>query len=499
MKLLIFAVCALILGLGVFFGFIRRSNRALVRLITLIACVIGAFFLAKALAASIGEQLLDYVRSAVVNDPDFAAYIEENPTLVDSLAAVCRMLVGPILFVILYVALKLVTLFVYWIVCTLFHIKGPELFGLGRVLGAVVGLLCGLIGAVVFVTPICGYATVMENVMVRLELQSSENSAAQTINGIADCKNATLAAPLYDLMGNRFFEGLTATTVGEESVSLEGEITSIVGLLEHVKALGGKSVESYGDAEAAAVAGIASSIDDSFLLSNVGSGALAGFSEAWLQNDAFLGIAKPQMDGEIDSIFTAFLQVFSTSNASNIGQDLGTFSDMFALLVKHDMFALLTSKNENAFADKLAQPGVIADFYALLEANPRMTPVKVALGDAGMRLLLGQLGVPETLRDTHGALMNDMAGVLQSAVDEQGNVDVDAVESGLAQTLQDHAVAVPEGAVQMVSDALVEEFTAEELTSLSTDQVIDRLIDRFSGAQLTDNNANAGQEPAVQE
>ena len=197
-----------------------------------------------------------------------------------------------------------------------------------------------------------------------------------------------------------------------------------------------------------------------------------------------MGISFPGQMGQYGKIMTAFFTVFSTTDRSLVSTDLGTMADVFGVLVKYDMFALLDGDGD-AFANKLTMGGVVDELYAVLDANPRMAPVKVAIADAGMSVMLGSLGGDvNALREEHGELMNDMAGALKNAVAGQsGTINAEALRAETATAIQNAEVDVDDSVVDLVVDALVDEFTAEELAALSEDEIVDRLINRFGANQ----------------
>jgi hypothetical protein len=220
---------------------------------------------------------------------------------------------------------------------------------------------------------------------------------------------------------------------------------------------------------------------------------LGEVSNAWLEGDAFFGVSRPQADANANGLLNAFLTVFSTSDAENIDEDLGTFADMFDLLVKHGMFALLSdSAEEDALAKKLVEPGVLEEFYATLDKNPRMLPVKAAIADIGVRMLMQQLGgSPEELKEQYGDLLSDVAGSIKSLTDENGNIDTVALKGELSGVLATHEITVDDAAVQLVADGFAEAFTPEELSSMTTDQMVDRLVERFTSADAMNALADA--------
>ena len=78
-KMIVLAVVAVILGFGVFWGFLRKLRRTLLRFLTLVISLLGAIFLVKFIGRSVGgyvisllEPVLGESISAILADSEIA-------------------------------------------------------------------------------------------------------------------------------------------------------------------------------------------------------------------------------------------------------------------------------------------------------------------------------------------------------------------------------------------------------------------------------------------
>lgn len=495
MQLIFSLVCLVILGIGALIGLWRRAYRMLARLVTLILSVAISFFVAKIALRGGVQSLLEKVVPQLLSDPAFTEALAENPELTNAVGVISQMLFAPLVFLVVYFAVKAVTLIIHKIICAIFRIRGPKLFGLGRLCGLAVGVLCGLVTVLAIVTPVCGYlnvvATAYESIAVEDEMNEETNETA-VFAEILDMANAPIAKQVYDLVGHKLFTGLTTAEWDGEKIMLEQEITSIITVVENAGTLGEDEIANYDEDQSTAVQGMVDGVEQSGLLSHLGAGVLSSLSNAWLEGDAFMGISSPDVDADLKGILDAFLLVFSTSDAANIGGDLQTFADIFDLMVDHGLFALLSNEDQgdeadgNVFTEKLTSGEVVGDFYAVLDKNPRMYPVKIAIADTGMRILLNELGgTADELRESHPELLEEMATALKEVpVNDAGEIDSEQLNTDITAALNNNGVEVDSSAVDLVVDSFVDEFTAEELQTLTSDEVIDRLINRFGSAEL---------------
>ncbi len=478
LKMVMPIVVIAILGFGVFWGFVRKLNRTLFRFAFLVLAMGGAFLLAKMFSGTISVYVFEALRSADIEALEGLFQNEEAAELVQAL---CRVLTAPVLFLLFYIVLKPISWIPYKIFCALFHIKGPRF--LGRLTGAAAGLLCGLVGLVVFVTPVFGYLNLVDTTVKQL---FDEEEVPEVLAAVTDMTQAPVAKEAHDIVGRRLFAALTTTDLGEGEFSLEGETGAVVVVLKEAGVLLEKSPGEYGPAEVAVMEDLSHDVADSHILSSLLSSFLSEISTAWLNGEDALGsIPKPDMGADMQGIMNGFFKVFATSDSQNIEADLGTFADVFGIFVENEMLALLSDEGQTAnFVEKLVSGGIVTDLYAVLDANSRMAPVKSAVIDTAMRVMLQNLGFSEELRENHGELMENMVGVVQDAFKEDGTVDKSALTTGLQQTLAEKDIEISDEVAQIVADGVADIYTSEDLETLTTDELVDKLIERLAGAEL---------------
>ena len=80
--------------------------------------------------------------------------------------------------------------------------------------------------------------------------------------------------------------------------------------------------------------------------------------------------------------------------------------------------------------------------------------------------------------------MDDMATSLKTdtPIKEDGSIDEVALADKLVVDFATHDVEVSDASVQLIAEGIAASFTAEELETLSNDEIIDRLIERFGSA-----------------
>ena len=489
MQYIILGATVLIMVLNVLVGLRRGFSRGLLRLVTLLVAAVAAFFAAKAASASVAQMVAPALEQTFASNSDFAAFLQNNPVIGQSVGALAQMLIAPILFLLFYILFKSITLVVYWILCI--FVKKTKFFAFRWAWGALFGALAGVIGVLVFVTPVMGYTQLLSNTITEAEALSTAMAEMEldeyNQNYITPASKAPVASQIYNGVGSKLFRGLTTVKWQESDIDLASEWTAVIEVVDNAAAFSKRPMAEYGTAESEAAHAMAKGVENSHLLSSLAGGALNGISNAWLSGEAFMGIQKPNAgDESIDVILNGLLRVFSTTSPEIIGEDLESFANIFDLFIKYEVFSKIGAEGGDQVVIHLSSSGFLTEVRQMLTASERMKPVVDAISDAGMRLLVRELGDPAKYLEEHKELLDNMSNVLKGAVNSEGQIDKATVSSGLQGVLAEKQVDVPAEAVDIIAEGLVDEFTVEELNTLSTDELTDRLISRFGSVDNID-------------
>lgn len=495
MQAILVILSILILVVNIAIGALRGVGRSTLRLLLIIGAAFGAYFIAKGLSSSLSGLFVPMLEDFISSNATLAEFVQTNPEMPALVRALAQMLAAPILFLVCYMILKLLTFLLYVLLRKVMRLRGPGKIGslLG---GAGIGLAIGLVGLVIFATPVIGYTDFISRTASALEssttvAEGGETQATSQLTQYNDsflkpAANTPVAKQAYSVLGDTLFHNLTSAEWNGQETKLETEWFAIVGMVNEAGKLAEKPVDQYGSEESVAVHNMINRIGESRIMTYLGGNTLNGLSNAWLEGKPFFGIEAPEMgDANAQMMFNGLLRVFSTTTPELFQRDLGFFADMFDLLVKHDMFSLFAegSGGGNAFAEKMTTSGFLKEAMGLINSNERMAPVTTAITDVGMNILIDQLGLPEEYRETCGELMDDMSDALQGSVTEEGTIDVSQLHTELNEIFADSEVEITESAAEVIANGLSEVFTPEELKTLTSEEIVDRLIDRFATAE----------------
>ncbi len=494
MQLYLVAVALLILAADMLFGLGRGFGKSVVRFVTQVASAVVAFFAAKALAKAFSDVGKDYLIHFLQSNETVKTFFADNPDALDSVCLLAAGLIAPMLFFALYLVIKLLSLIIYAVVCKVFHIGAKEEDENGkkyrptssRLLGLCIGALAGIVGITIFTIPVVGYLDFASDVMTEMSeagISESEETAAVNEQVLTPVKTAPVVSLLFGTVGEPVFDGLTTTKYGNDRVVLKNEAAALLRTVGDAKTLSGKEISTYGEGEANTLRLIAAEMGNSVILRHVGSSALRDLATKWLAGEAFLGIKRPQVNENANIVLTGCLQMLSTSDADNIRTDLESFADVFMVLIKYDVFSGISGGTESEdFLQQLNSNGFLDEMAAVIRSAPRMKPIYNAITNVGMRYMIAELGAPEEYIEKYPELMNNMSDAVRSLYNEEGNVDKEEFTKNISEILADQNVTVNDTAVDLIADGIAENFTKEEVESMSNEEIITALVDRFGSA-----------------
>ena len=489
MYVALLVVSFLILLLNVLYGMWRGTGRSILRLLTLALAAVGAFVLAKELSATLADVIAPKLRDMMSSNSFLTGFVKSNPEMPALFGALAEMMVAPVLFFLCYFILKPFSMIIYFILRTVFRVKKGRK-PLSKLGGAVVGFVIGVIGLIALAVPLIGYADLAVRSVEELDRGNEESILGEAAVYYDDYVKPIAQTPVmkiaYDLVGDRLFDNLTVTEWNGEQTQLEKEWFAILGVIREAKEFSKTPMAEYSEKETQTLRAFVESVASSRILTYLGGNTISGMSQAWLNGEGYFGIDSLTLgDANAQLILNGLLRVFAGTDPVVIVSDLHFLVDLFDLLVQYRMFSLLREDaSTEAFIERMVTSGFLEAAYTQVRSNSRMDPLFKAMHDVGMNVLVSTLGLPAEYRENYGQLMDDMTHALQGCVGADGAIDVGQLHASLNQAFAENGVEISSAAAEVIASGLSGEFTAEELLGgLDAEEITNRLIERFEGAE----------------
>ncbi len=516
---------ALAMLFSVLFAVLRGMTKARIRLIILAGCLLVSFLVVwgfKSAATGVYPQLESAIQQVLTTEQakEFYQLISGSEPLQETLIGLSAALVAPLLFFVVFLALRIVSWIVYFIVMLILNskIKEKEKTKKARGWRALgLGVLQGLLIFFVLMTPIYAYLSfAMPVAQVAL---TQEEEAPNTVNNdglvnapavpkvLSVTKNNVLAAfggnvdaqaiqkLLDDTQNNFFFAAygklggnltcnfLTGFTSGGEKTTLVKEAKAIGALAaEAMKLKDVKGVESLDEEKAAVIGNLVSGIGDSKLLQTVVGEVIYAVTDAWKNDQTVMGLEKPKLDPAVEPIFNAILDDFhkDARTPGQISADIKTLGEMITVMAKSDLLKEIAGENPDAdkLIETLAQGDVIKGLITALGKNSTLKNLIPEVANVGMRALgASVLNLPENAEEIFERYIQDITDAINEVLAANATYEekVDMLAAKMLKAVDDSGLTIEldEAVAKLYSDALLSDIRDAGMTQITTDDVKD--------------------------
>lgn len=224
-ELFFIGLIGVLLGLGLLLGFFRGGRRAILRFILIVASIVFAWIIKGTLVSKLvgleifsGEDgkinLLEYISQNLPEEMESVSYLIEY---------IVEMLLTAVSFVIIFIVLKWVTLLVYTILKHILFKKNK------RILGGVIGALCGACIAFAICVPLNGLISEVAEIS-KIEYDGEKLIDLDSMGENVSLINYTESnvSKLLSKLGNGFFNKLTTIKTKEgNDLTLDEEIKAV--------------------------------------------------------------------------------------------------------------------------------------------------------------------------------------------------------------------------------------------------------------------------------
>lgn len=252
---------------GFLFGLIRGWKRAVIRLGWLAACFVIALWITNLVTplvmnANLSFLKMEYNGQTVSTLKEYATLFaadmlkvnaEELGNCVDFIVAVASLFINATIFVSLFFVLKGLSVIFFWIVNAIcIHDKGE---GKGRLIGAAVGTLSGVLVSVVALTPVAGYVSLYDGAKETIA-QAGYSEQTDKIDEYLGYYKDDFTISLFKSIGIEklqlfVFDSVSVSEYGDTRLKLADEKDDLVKLIPVIDELTKKSddeqQQNYGE------------------------------------------------------------------------------------------------------------------------------------------------------------------------------------------------------------------------------------------------------------
>ncbi len=374
----------------------RNTVNSAARIVVVIVSAIASTFLASWVSWIIGKLL--YVPIAKFAKGDFAAILNEMPSLPDALAAIVATVLAPVIFMSLFLTIKA-------ILNKLLIAQLSKLFGkIGKknaeseeeaattikvtALSKICSAVCSFLVLLVVLIPYVGSLKLAGG--TGAVLTSTSNKTVSEISYAAANNFGTKTVSF--LGGDLIYSHLTTYKINGEKVYVQKESEFITALSSAIISQDSPQVR------AVALRGAADLLDDTTIIPTLASELVNAANEDWQSGESFHGIPLPAIGGNTD-LSSAFAKCLSNSTCTTMRTDLHTVIDIASIVTERH--AVSSLGNPNAIREVLSDEVVTEGIALELLNNERLTPMLGAITDYSFGMIADNLGVFEDSEEAY--------------------------------------------------------------------------------------------------
>lgn len=491
----IFFICS-----GIFFGLTRGMYKTAIRCVTVAAVAILSFYTITYMSQSLHDMLTGHNLEEIIVRiwPGYLDVVDAgireiiasfDPITVERLLVMAVTIVLiPILFSLVFIVFRLVSMLVYFLLCGLFRARGHKSLG-SAILGGALGAVQGAFIAGVILLPIAGMATTIGEMREELIADKRPDVSEQIESIYVEYIDDVLTNPVLEAIRgfgtNDAFADMVTVPVGEEDIDMREEVKVVAEIAGDCVPLFDPDFAwtRLGDDQKMALSAILADVGEDDYTANLVSGVLRGLAKATSSGVVDLGIEAP-----MDEFIKAFIAIFETSDRNNVTKDLETFLNVYFILSDFEVLKFFDAgeneaglKVEDLLTEEKDGKTIITHVIDTLSANDRTKSLVTALTKFSLKIMADTVG-----------------NILPEGMDAE--VLYDGVREGMADVLLDvNNPDIPEEEKKEVvkdtlNQTLVNAGVLTEETPLDDEimsNIADHVITEFAGKEeLTDDDIN---------
>ena len=349
------------------------------------------------------------------------------------------MLIAPFVFVLLFVPIAIIATIIISVIVSFIPVMKKLPKAAHHLGGAAVGVVCGLLVAILCVFPLVGVADIAESAYDDIAEIEVVQSVVEAIPVDVDFEvmgafDYIGCGPLYDFFSSASVNGEMTNLKTEVGVLVDIAIDALP-MIENSSSLDAEQVDS--------IKGIVASLDNSPILKNIVVDVVSFAIDSELLSFDLGDMINPLVDATID--------VIATSTKDTIANDLNTLVNVLGIVVES---GILEENDSQAILNKISD-GLASDLLVEINKNERMYPVADEITNLSIRALASTLGIPADADERYNNLMNKIADELNNTAHLEETERFELLKKNLDAIFSDYGVEVKGEALDHVTEGLM--------------------------------------------
>lgn len=484
-------IILMIAGFAVVKGAFSGHHRGFLKSVTSLASIIISAVLSALISQAIANMLSDFAYKAL--DAYVFSEIKDVKRIIESfenakvlISAIMTIIISALIYTLIFFFVnKLVKLLISIPVKMIMsrrgdvgysNTNGPWNGSENRVLGAVVGGICGFLITVFALSPFVGMLKVAGDGIefaFKSEFVNENTRVGAELKGVVEISDDLGTNVIYYGGGKLAFDLAARASLNGHVIKLSEEVSTLKNSFDHfsktVEAIA--SINKMSEETRDELLLVCESADNSYLLALVLSEAVSTLATNWHAGDDFLGYAAPYFGDLADPIMDNLLAVLASVTPETVQADVTTLvnvsyivvqSGLLAEDIEQDLIISLLSDDEDNILNAIREE---------LIKNPRMYSLTNTLNDLAMQAFVGVVKGGDFDTESYNDLVTSLVDRYNSLLGEDYEQKLVNLTGYAKNFLEDYSLDIPDSVTQIVVENIINNMTTDKDGYISSDQL----------------------------
>ena len=268
-----------------------------------------------------------------------------DPVIIEYILAIpLALLVGPILFVPIFIVVSAIMLIVHAIVSGILGFRKKENTKGTRLLGMALGFAQGILVSIVLLVPILGLANTVSGAVDTIRDKSVKSEAETELlelydKDLKDIVEHPMIKTLGALGGNLTYKSLATVKVEDNRVKMVDQIDTVLVVYNEIDNLSSLEITNLTVEQQTSIKNIVSVVGDSNYFAPLLSNLVKGLATS------LEGEITAEMEEPVKTLIVDVLGIFKTSSQENLKSDLDTVFDFIFYLTNRGVLSAATGSD----------------------------------------------------------------------------------------------------------------------------------------------------------
>ena len=472
--------------------FVRKLARTRIKSICVIASV---------LAALIGTIVL----KTFVIDPNFVKgtllplipslpaevmdLVNGSDLMLEFIVGLPVALISPLIFVVLYVVLRLLTGIIYLFILIFagraIRKSNQKQAPYAKVRSIVWSVVSTGLALLVILIPVTFYGSLVDDVLdVVADMDQVDAETHDVLNQVSNSyikpiTDGTTIGLFRAVGGDMLINEITSITIEGEVIYIKNEMAAIVDLAGNAMSLAKDGAPgSYGEKEADSLVAAVESLTNSKFLVTIASQAVVLLTEDMVNGEEAIPMADNELFGDLITN-TITIVHNDAEHIDTFKADLTTVAKMASELIKGGVFANMS--DTDALLDELAGGSTIKNVILVLGENKNMKCLIPQVTNIGIKAIANAVEVKEDANAVYDELMNTIAAELNSVKGLDDADKVSQLSAGLTDAFDAAGIVIDKQVIDLYSVAMIQGIVNEEENKEITGENVQAFFAAYAG------------------